>query len=106
MPDFVYFSYVQLHWAFYTPEAQKLVCHPVQTAMHCLLDHRFIFTFLFDLVPYAGVFVLLGSVNLKLFGDGFRWSLRMQFQRLFHLPRLGIMFQFGRNAPRYRSIVL
>ena len=63
--------YVKMHWAYYTP-SNHLICQPVKTAEHYLLEGPLVVSFLCGLAPYSLLILIVKGVsfNFGFTGEG------------------------------------
>ena len=94
-----------MHWAFYT-DLNHLICHPVYTAKHYLLEGPFVFGLFLEIAEYSFILFFLRAVDISWHGEGEKWDLKLQVIRLSHLFRLPIFFKFGHNVSRHRTQIL
>ncbi|CAG7728316.1 unnamed protein product [Allacma fusca] len=106
--NFVFFvdMYVSMHWGYYT-ESNHLVCHPVKTATHYILDGGLVYAFFIELAPYPVILLILKAIGYTFHGDGRLWSAKISFfGKLIRIFRVPIIIRFCHRVFVARTIVL
>ncbi|CAG7786966.1 unnamed protein product [Allacma fusca] len=97
--------YLKMHWGYYT-EGNHLVCHPVKTAIHYVLEGPLVYTSLCGLVPYDTVLIPLQCIGFSGYGEGLAWMTKLRWIGFLNIGRVPIILKFGRNVFTSRTLIL
>jgi len=79
------FRFIRFHWGFYTEEGLLLV-HPVQTALHYMLEGTFVYDVAFC-IPYELCLPIVGATNFWGTTGAIHWYSKFRWVRIGQLIR-------------------